>query len=148
MIYIAHRGNLFGPNPKEENSLKYVDEAILLGYNVEIDLRCINEVLYLGHDEPQYEIDLDWLYARKQFLWIHCKDIFAMNIMNDSDIDYNYFWHENDTVTLTSKKYIWAFPGKQPILNSIAVMPEIYNDDISFCLGICSDYVSKYKGNE
>lgn len=25
------------------------------------------------------------------------------------------------------------------------VMPEIYNDDISECLGICTDYVIKYK---
>jgi hypothetical protein len=24
-------------------------------------------------------------------------------------------------------------------------MPEIYNDDISQCLGICSDYVQNYK---
>ena len=48
-------------------------------------------------------------------------------------------------MTLTSKSYIWAYPGKQPIKNSIAVMPEIHNDDISQCLGVCSDYIQNYK---
>jgi hypothetical protein len=24
-------------------------------------------------------------------------------------------------------------------------MPEIYNDDISECMGVCSDYIEKYK---
>jgi hypothetical protein len=49
------------------------------------------------------------------------------------------------TVTLTSQGAIWAYPGKQPIKRSIAVMPEINNDDTSQCLGICSDYIKKYK---
>jgi hypothetical protein len=39
---------------------------------------------------------------------------------------------------------IWAYPGKQPIKGSIAVMPEIYNDDLSACAGICSDYIKNY----
>jgi hypothetical protein len=59
--------------------------------------------------------------------------------------DFNFFWHETDTVTLTSKKYIWAYPTKQPILNSIAVMPELYKDNIIGCIGVCSDYIEKYK---
>ena len=59
--------------------------------------------------------------------------------------DINFFWHENDTITLTSKKNIWAFPGKQPIQRSIAVLPEIHNDDVSNCIGVCSDYIINYK---
>ena len=57
----------------------------------------------------------------------------------------NYFWHQGDTVTLTSKNYIWAHPGKQIIKGSIAVLPEIHNDNISKCIGICSDYIERYK---
>ena len=57
----------------------------------------------------------------------------------------NYLWHEEDTVTLTSKNYIWAYPNKQPRKGSIAVMPEFNNNDISQCLGVCSDYIEKYK---
>ena len=78
-------------------------------------------------------------------LWIHCKNIEAVIFFSECEYDFNYFWHENDTITLTSTKKIWAFPGKQPIKNSIAVMPELFKDDISKCLGICSDYISNYK---
>jgi hypothetical protein len=68
-----------------------------------------------------------------------------MSFLNSLESDLNYFWHQEDVLSLTSKKYIWVYPGKQPIENSIAVMPEIENDDISLCLGICSDYILKYK---
>jgi hypothetical protein len=37
-----------------------------------------------------------------------------------------------------------VYPGKQPIVGSIAVMPEIHSDEISKCLGICSDFIKKY----
>jgi hypothetical protein len=40
---------------------------------------------------------------------------------------------------------IWAYPGKQPIERSIAVMPEIFNDNVSTCIGVCSDYIENYK---
>jgi hypothetical protein len=39
---------------------------------------------------------------------------------------------------------MWVYPGKQPITGSIAVMPEIHNDDISKCLGVCSDFIKRY----
>jgi phosphoglycolate phosphatase-like HAD superfamily hydrolase len=57
------------------------------------------------------------------------------------------FWHEEDTLTLTSHNHLWVYPGKQPIRNSIAVMPEIHNDDVFQCLGICSDYIKNYKND-
>jgi hypothetical protein len=58
---------------------------------------------------------------------------------------FNYFWHQEDTLTLTSKCHIWVYPGKQPVKGSIAVMPEIFNDKISQCFGVCSDYIENYK---
>ena len=57
----------------------------------------------------------------------------------------NYFFHQEDDITLTSKGYIWAYPGKQPIKNSIAVMPELNKDDLTKATGICSDYIKDYK---
>jgi hypothetical protein len=145
MILISHRGNINGPNPARENSPYYVMEAIVMGYNVEIDVWLIDGTLFLGHDEPQYKIDISWIDDRSYKLWIHCKNTEALSFFNKHYYDINYFWHENDTATLTSKKYIWAYPGKQPIKNSIAVMPEINNDDISKCKGVCSDYIKNYK---
>lgn len=148
MILISHRGNINGRMPESENRPDYIDNTLRLGYDVEIDVWGIDGELFLGHDEPQYPIDFDWLHQRGEHLWIHCKNIEAL--LYFSDIDYsvklfNYFWHENDTVTLTSENWIWAFPGKQPINGSIAVMPEIYNDDVSEAAGVCSDYIEKYK---
>jgi hypothetical protein len=142
MILISHRGNLSGRNVEEENKPSYIDIAISKGFDVEIDIWKIDFKLFLGHDAPQYEINEKWLEERKNVLWIHTKNIFSIVYFNNTD--YNYFWHEKDTVTLTSKKYIWAYPGKQPIKNSIAVMPELNNDDVSSCLGICSDYINLY----
>jgi len=144
MIYISHRGNINGKIKETENKPEYIDEAIELGFDVEIDVWMIEGVLLLGHDEPQYGISQHWLNERHSKLWLHCKNIEVMEWFNMIG-GFNYFWHEEDTVTLTSKGFIWAYPGKQPINRSIAVMPEIYNDNISECLGICSDNILKYK---
>ena len=78
-------------------------------------------------------------------LWVHCKNVEAIIFFKDSQPVFNYFWHESDTLTLTSHNHIWVYPSKQPIQNSIAVMPEIYDDDTTQCLGICSDFVEKYR---
>ena len=145
MILIAHRGNTNGPFESFENEPSYIDKSITNGYDVEIDAWYIDNQLYLGHDNPQYKIDFRWMRDRLSKLWIHCKNIEAVIFFSECEYDFNYFWHENDTITLTSTKKIWAFPGKQPIKNSIAVMPELFKDDISKCLGICSDYISNYK---
>ena len=143
MILISHRGNINGRFEDWENKPEYIDDALSLGYDVEIDLWFIDGKTYLGHDEPQYEIDDDWLGERIDKIWVHCKNIESLNWIRSTNL--HYFWHETDTVTLTSKNYIWAYPGKQPIVGSIAVMPELENDNVLLCIGICSDYIKRYK---
>jgi hypothetical protein len=148
MIYISHRGNIDGKKPHLENNPNYIDTAISFGYDVEIDVWYMDSSWYLGHDEPQYPIDLNWMDDRSESLWIHCKNIDAVEYFVENEFDckeLNWFWHENDTLTLTSMGYVWAYPGKQPIKRSIAVMPEKQNDDVSKCIGICSDKIKKYK---
>jgi hypothetical protein len=145
MILISHRGNIVGRFESYENEPNYIDLALSKGYDVEVDVWVIEGIFYLGHDKPQYGITLDWLNERKDKLWIHCKNTEAVEWFNTLCNTYNYFWHQEDTLTLTSKGYIWVYPGKQPINNSIAVMPEINNDDTSHCLGICSDFIQNYK---
>jgi hypothetical protein len=142
MKLISHRGNLTGRNIDEENSPSYILNAVLKGYDVEIDLWYLNDLFYLGHDAPQYVISYDWLYALKDKLWVHCKNIESLIELVGTKI--HYFWHETDTVALTSNGIIWAYPGTQPIKNSIAVSPEMYFDDISQCSGVCSDEIINY----
>jgi hypothetical protein len=148
MIYISHRGNIDGKKPHLENSLSYIDDAIELGYDVEVDLWHVDGNFFLGHDEPQYSVTFDWINDRANRLWVHCKNVEAIEYFIENDFkcsDINWFWHENDLMTLTTFGYAWVYPGKQPIKGSIAVMPERGNDDISRCGGICSDIIKKYK---
>jgi len=144
MIYISHRGNVDGRLPSYENEPNYIDSAISKGYDVEVDVWYKDKILWLGHDKPDYGVDFSWFVKRLPKLWIHCKNIESVVFFKECGYDVNYFWHEEDTITLTSKNYIWAYPGKQPIKDSISVMPELFNDDTTKCLGICSDYVSNY----
>lgn len=145
MILISHRGNTLGRFESWENEPTYIDKAIKEGYDVEVDVWYKNRVLFLGHDKPDYGVDFRWFRDRGNKLWIHCKNIEAILYFKQCGYDFNYFWHESDTITLTSKNYIWAYPGKQPITYSIAVMPELYNDNLELCVGICSDYISNFE---
>ena len=145
MKLIAHRGNINGKNPERENSVEYITKALRHGYDVEVDVWYKDEILWLGHDKPDYGIDFRWIRDRISKLWVHCKNVEAVIYFKECGYDVNYFWHEEDTLTLTSRNHLWVYPGKQPIKNSIAVMPEINNDDISECLGICSDKIKEYK---
>ena len=143
MILISHRGNLSGPNPLRENTANYIDEAIKKGFDVEIDIWENEGDFFLGHDEPQHKIGMDWLLKRKNKLWVHCKNASAIVKLIRTDL--HIFWHEEDKLTITSKKFIWVYPGCQPVANSIAVLPEIHNDIVDVASGVCSDYIYNYK---
>ena len=145
MVLISHRGNINGKFESYENEPNYIDLAINQGYDVEVDVWYIDGLIYLGHDKPQYGVDFRWIHDRVNKLWIHCKNVESVVYFKECSYDVNYFFHQEDTLTLTSKNDIWAYPGKQPIKNSIAVMPEIHNEDVSQCLGVCSDYIQNYK---
>jgi hypothetical protein len=143
MILISHRGNLSGPILERENSPSYIDEAISASFDVEVDVWYKDKCWYLGHDLPEYKIDIKWLLDREPKLWIHCKNI--ESLIEVKKYCLHYFWHENDTFTLTSKNYIWAYPRKNIIKESIVLLPELYNNDLDNSKGVCSDYIKKYK---
>lgn len=143
MKLIAHRGNIFGPNPEFENQPQYIKNAIQCGYDCEIDVHYIDEKYYLGHDNPQYNIDLSFLIENKDKLWIHCKNFEAFDKLIQIK-ELNIFWHQNDEYTLTSHQYIWAYPKMKVSKRCIILMPE-WNDFIfdKDGYGICSDYIDK-----
>ena len=146
MKLIAHRGNIEGVIKSSENDPLYIDKALNLGYDVEIDIWYADGVLYSGHDEPTYPIDLRWLLDRKELLWIHCKNIIALNYMKGLNENLHYFWHQTDDVTITSKGFFWTYPGKELTSYSIAVLPENEKfDNIEESYGICSDFIINYR---
>ena len=141
MILVSHRGNTVGKNLELENTPKYIEKAIKLGYEVEVDLWVEENLFYLGHDYPQHLIQLNWLEFLESKLWIHCKNIEAFLTLSNSK--FHYFWHEDDTITITSKGYPIAHYTKN-IPNTISVMPEISNFPIENKLGVVSDYIKNY----
>lgn len=145
MINISHKGNISGPNPKKENHPDYIMNAIKLGYDVEIDIRFINGKYFLGHDEPQYMIDKKFLFNTK--LWCHCKNIEVISELSKNKYSIHYFYHQTDDCTLTSKGWIWTYPGKDILCkNAIAVCPERSKHwNIERAGGICSDFIENYK---
>jgi len=144
MIFISHRGNIDGPNQKDENRPEYINAAIESGFDAEVDIRLIDSKFYLGHYEAQYKIPFAWIMHHSKHLWLHCKNYEALVALKKYRM-LNCFWHQKDDVTLTSKGFLWAYPGMQPIHDSIAVLPEILDDDVSQAAGVCSDMVGFFK---
>ena len=147
MKLIAHRGNINGPNKEHENKPEYLINALNEGYYIELDLWYVDNNLYLGHDEPQYKIKYSFLLENKDKMYVHCKNIQALHYILCKNDDIECFFHDLDECVLTSKGNIWTFPGKLLTDKSICVMPERVKDNnynLNNCIGICTDYVSKY----
>jgi hypothetical protein len=148
MILIAHRGNTTGPKPHLENSPDYIDLALEDGFSVEVDLWCVDDALYFGHDNPQYLVDPEYLMVRKQTLWIHCKNKEAFSYCLKNKL--HCFWHNVDDYTMTNWGYVWAYPGKEPVNQlTVLVMPEnIWPTKKTISLnafGACSDWVGEIR---
>ena len=140
MILIAHRGNVSGSS-EYENHPDYIEEALKLGYDCEVDVWRKDDEYWLGHDEPVYDISKSFLQNNK--LWCHAKNLEALDMMLNSDI--HCFWHQKDDVTLTSKNIIWTYPKKRLLKGAACVMPELgYQGKIEECYAICTDYPKLY----
>lgn len=139
---ICHRANLYGPDPKRENTLSSIQECLDLGRDVEVDVRIYGNQLYFGHDEPQEKVPLDFLTTFSERLWIHCKCIDSLfNLITYGDL--NIFFHDHDDVTLTSKNYLWTYPKKQITTRSIIVA--LTEEDTRYYInqrlfGVCTDF--------
>lgn len=142
MIKIAHRGNFSGPSLDSENNPIYLGVAISKGFDVETDIWMNDSGIFLGHDKPQYEVDESFLNDIKKEAWFHCKNIESLGYFVNNMPDARFFWHEDDSYTLTSTGHIWTFPGKTITNKSIVVLKDkqdlnIYNG----AYGVCSDYL-------
>ena len=143
MFYISHRGNIFGPNKKNENKIDYIKNALNHGFEVEVDIRFKDNKFFLGHDHNQQEVDKGFLLNKK--IWCHAKTMEALSALEK--INAHFFWHQEDDYTITSKGYIWTYPGKKLLSKSICVLPEKKNYEEINCVGICSDFIERYKND-
>jgi hypothetical protein len=151
MKYIAHRGLMFGPDKNKENRPETVDAALREGFDVEVDLWYYGRSWWLGHDESQYAIDFSFLVKRKKNLWVHAKSEKTFVELNNMNSTLNYFWHNVDSYTFTSKGIAWIYPGKPLAYNGVCVLPENTYDlaslpaEVYSVRGICSDHVVRIR---
>jgi hypothetical protein len=141
MIKIAHRGNINGKIEGRENSPDYLLEAILQGYDVEVDLWFVEDKPFFGHDKPQYEVSQGDFIKIASNAWFHCKNIEAMEFLAPFGERLRYFWHQEDDYALVSNGMIWTHQGRQTRPTSVLVDLELTNTfgygDIH---GVCTDY--------
>lgn len=144
MILISHRGNTSGLYPELENSPNYIDQAIAQGYDVEMDVRLVDGKLYLGHDEPQYQVTFAWLLDRQTNLWVHCKNFGALSLLIHSELRTFYHQKENHTI-INACNLIWSHELSEA--NEDSIIPLLSLEDINRqpiptnVYGICSDFV-------
>jgi hypothetical protein len=145
MKIISHRGNLHGKNLECENNPTYIQQALDLGFDVEVDVWYVDGEFFLGHDVPIYLIDESWFDGKS--LWCHAKNSNALTKMLSNNI--HCFWHQSDKYTITSRGIPWCYP-KNWILNGITVIDEsnVCLDDIPRDInifGVCVDNPINWK---
>lgn len=143
---ISHRGNINGVKPEKENRPSYIDAALQLGYDVEVDIRYIDGKFFLGHDTPDYEVSGVWILKRKDNLWFHCKDLMSAQFLNELDPTIIKFCHYSDEFVFTSNNKIWVH-NLDLTLDRNCVIPLLSLSDINNfeinkinVYAICTDY--------
>jgi hypothetical protein len=147
MIKIAHRGNFAGRVEERENTVSYIEEAIALGYDVEVDVWLIDRQWHLGHDFPGEKIEREFL--QQPMIWTHAKNLVGYVSLYNNPLVHT-FWHNKDDFVFTSKGIKWC---KTHVLtyDGVMVMPEFndYHTDIlkngHSPLGVCSDDFRKFE---
>ena len=147
MMIIAHRANINGPNPETENTPQQILLAIEKGFDVEVDVWYKDGEWYLGHDESSHKVDWSFISSNAGKLWVHAKNLDAVEILskNQNNIfNVNWFWHQEDYVTLTSKGYVWCFPGYE---TDGGIMVDHGQQTDKNMFGICTDNPLKHRSH-
>ncbi len=145
MIYISHRGNIDGVDPTRENRLDYIEDAIGMGFDCEIDLRIKNGEPHLGHDTPDYRVTAEWLKENKNRLWIHVKEYAALVWLMEHCPHCTFFCHESDKFTLVSNGWVWSHDLTNPMTEK-CVIPLLSKESVisyeqTGFGAVCSDYL-------
>lgn len=146
MILYSHRGNLNKRDIDNENKPLIIDKAINKGFRVEVDIRYINGSYWLGHDNPEYKVSLDWIVDRRNELLIHCKNLRSIYELSNCAYRLAYFAHKKDQYSLINNGLIWVDDISLK-LNKKCIIPLIAQKDVenyykyaNIVGGICTDY--------
>jgi hypothetical protein len=154
---ISHRGNVYGPGSQCE--LENVEFALSKKYDVEIDVRVIEDKFFIGHDRALYEMPKEWLMSSTSCrLWFHAKDEKTFEILKNYDV--HSFIHDQEPfvhlhTALDTNGFYWLHPHFNQILHErlnfndivldIAGYPRIQKDKLSkFPFAICTDWCDEW----
>jgi hypothetical protein len=152
MLIISHRGNTNGPGSQCERDR--VEDALLEGYDVEIDVRSIGRRLFVGHDEPLYELPKEWMRSLVSTrLWFHAKDESARATLTFDG--HRVFVHDDEpSAIVTPDNVSWIHPRfnsvEMPLVGSAAVFLDIGGwprvDKAWFLpYAICTDWCGEWR---
>ena len=86
------------------------------------------------------------MYGNDKRVWIHCKNLAALDALYACETYADVFWHQSDDFAVTRNGFFWTYPGKALLKRSVYVLPELL--DSSFqeihsvdCHAVCTDYV-------
>lgn len=138
-ILIAHRGNITGPEPENENTMRHITRALDAGYHAEVDVWVLDKQIFLGHNIPSQKVTLSTLLTMKDKLWVHAKNYEALQYLR---YDFNTFYHNDDLYTLTSHNHVWSHKGMHN-MTGIVCMPNLTIEQhlIREAYGVCHDYL-------
>ena len=152
MLFIAHRANLYGPDPHAENTPPQIQQVLnAYDYSIEIDVWCMNNKFYLGHDEPIIKINNAYEYLNNPRFFIHAKNLEALTHLTRVLNKPHIFSHDKDPVVSTFPRGLaWVYPGYPIDEYSICVMPETFSkaytrSQLFSCYGLCTDYPVDYE---
>lgn len=147
-LFIAHRGNLNGPDPELENTPEYIRNALDEGFNVEIDIWYDKKEFWLGHDKPFIKLPVELSHIKQ--LWYHAKDICTYYYLIAARFN-NVFFHENDQMAVTNNNFMWIHPNYEDEIDKfqlsqrgvmIQVLPKNIKDMVK---GYCSDNIAEIR---
>ena len=145
MKIISHRGNINGPDSINENAPAYIDKSLEQGFDAEVDLRRVNNKFFLGHNNPDYEVSIDWLNQRRQNLWIHTKNFSAFENLLELNNNFIFFYYSCEPLVLVSNGKIWCHQLEDisnpanciaPLLSKSSLLENKKNN----WFGVCTDY--------
>ena len=145
LFFIAHRGNLRGINEERGNTVPYIQEALDMGYHAEVDVWQRHDRFYLGHDQAEDAVEVDFLLLSG--VWCHAKDVATMNALVGAGA--HCFFQAKDDVVMTSHGYLWTHSACE-VVTPRSILTVIEFDctrlaDVPLAAGICSDHVASYR---
>lgn len=141
-ILIAHLGNQNGPNPEQENRLKYVQEALKAGWHV-----CVEVIFYQGSFLLPFDGGFNVAqpgFFSNQRVWSKCQDGETIDAL--CNIGAHSFLVNDAGPTLTSAQFVWTPAPRELSARSIAYLPESSPGWLEQYepAGLCSDFPMQY----